>query len=91
VYILNIYKASFDSDGELIQILEPKYVSYDINLLKEKLIEIIEDENIKLNTYQEKKLQAMNSYIEFDFYNGSNRFDWDDIVSIEIEEIEQLK
>ena len=91
MYILNIYKASFDSDGELIQILEPKYVSYDINLLKEKLIEIIEDENIKLNTYQEKKLQTMNNYIEFDFYNCSNRFDWDDIVSIEIDEIEQLK
>ena len=91
MYILNIYKASFDSDEELIPILEPKYVSDNLNLLKEKLIEIINNSDIELGAYQERLLQNMNGCIGFDFNNGSNRFDWDDIVSIEIEEIEQLK
>jgi len=91
MYILSIYKASFDSDENLIPILEPKFVSDNINLLKKKLIEILKDENIKLNAYQEKKLQAINSYVEFDFDNGYNKFNWYDIVSIEIKEIEELK
>ena len=92
MYILNIYKASFDSDSELVPILEPKYVSDDINLLKEKLIEIINDSDIKLSEYQKRSLQQ-NIYgcIGFDFNNCYNRFDWDDIVSIEIKKIEQLK
>ena len=90
MYILSIYKASFDSDENLIPILEPKFVSDNINLLKKKLIEIIEDENIKLNAYQKSALQDMNSCIEFNFDNGSNNFNWYDIVSIEIKEIKEL-
>ena len=91
MYILNIYIASFDSEGNLVTILEPKYVSDDVSLLKEKLIEIINNNNIELNAHQKKALQNTNKCIECNFDNGANRIDWDDIVGIEIKEIEQLK
>lgn len=89
MFILIVYKADFDADENLIMVAENCCVSENIELLKYRLMNIIDKKGIELNEWHKKHLVNNDNFIEIDFSNR-NCINYNDIVGFKIEKIEKI-